>query len=85
MAGPSAGFVGDENRHQAIAQFVGDLLQVEHLAGAGGAFDLEIVAVEMVIFFEGFQEQEIIGEPDGPAPVAVAAEQIRCLPRRGNS
>src|SRR5271165_2796374 len=45
---PPAGFVPQEYPFQTIGYFVGDLEQVHQLAGAGGALDLEVVAVIQV-------------------------------------
>ena len=44
------------------------------MAGAGGAFDFERIAIKVVVALESFDEEVIEGEPDGSAPVGVAAE-----------
>ena len=63
-----------ENARQAARQLGRDLLDGEVLARSGRAFHLEIVAVVMVELLQGFDDEEIDGEPDGPAPVGIAAE-----------
>ena len=46
-------------------------------AGAGGAFDLEIVAVVVMELLQRLDDQVVDREPDRPAPVRVAAEHAR--------
>src|SRR5688500_5786124 len=73
-AGAAALGVGEEDAGEAAADFDGDLVEGHLLAGAGGALELEHVAVEAVVDAQGGDEHEGGGQPDGPAPVAVAAE-----------
>src|SRR6266571_3275653 len=55
-------------------EFLRHLPQRQFLAGAGRAFYQEIVAIELLIFLERFDQQEIDGEPDRPAPVGIPPE-----------
>ena len=43
-----AGWIAEEQRVEARGEVMGDLLEGHPLAGAGGAFDFEIVAVVMM-------------------------------------
>ena len=70
----SAG-VGEKDAGEARAKFKGDLMKVHHAPRSGGAFDLEAVSVEMVVAFEGLEDEEVYREPDRPTPVRVAAEE----------
>src|SRR4029077_5924792 len=70
----SAG-VGEKDAGEARAKFQGDLTKVHHVPRSGGTFDLEAVSIEMVVAFEGLEDEEVYREPDRPTPVRVAAEQ----------
>ena len=76
MAGPRAVFVRQESAGQPAGDLLRGFLQVHHVPGAGGAFDLEAVAIEMVITLERFDDQVIDREPDRSAPIGVAAEEV---------
>ena len=67
--------VSEKDAGEARAKFKGDLTQVHHAPRSGGAFDLEAVSIEMVVAFEGFEDEEVYREPDRPTPVRVAAEE----------
>src|SRR6266446_10856339 len=67
--------VGKEDAGEARAKFKGDLTEVHHPPRSGGAFDLEAVSIEMVIAFEGLEDEEVYREPDRATPVRVAAEE----------
>jgi len=66
--------VGEKDAGQAGAKFKGDLTEVHHAPRSGWAFDLEAVSIEMVVAFEGLEDEEVYREPDRPTPVRVAAE-----------
>src|SRR4030095_11800164 len=70
----SAG-VGEKDAGAARAKSKGALMKVHHAPRSGGAFDLEAVSIEMVVAFEGLEDEEVYREPDRPAPVRVAAEE----------
>ena len=67
--------VGEKDAGETRAKFKGDLTEVHHPPRSGGAFDLEAVSIEMVIAFEGLEDEEVYREPDRPTPVRVAAEE----------
>jgi hypothetical protein len=67
--------VAQEGPRQTRRELVRDLLQVEAPARAGRELDLEVVAVEVVVALERFDDQEVDREPHRAAPVRVAAEQ----------
>ncbi len=56
-------------------EFIGHLAEVHHLARTRGAFDLKVVAIEMVIPLERFDQQIIDRKPDRPAPVGITAKK----------
>ncbi len=72
---PTPAGVGEEDAGEARAKFKGDLTEVHHPPRSGGAFDLEAVSIEMVVAFEGLEDEEVYREPDRPTPVRVAAEE----------
>src|SRR5687767_4435793 len=75
VAGPPARRgVGEEQDGEPPLQFLRHFAEVHPVAGARRALDLEGVAVVVVVALEGFDEQEVGGEPDRAAPVGVAAE-----------
>src|SRR6266571_3856553 len=55
-------------------EFLRHLPQRQFLAGAGRVFYQEIVAIELLVFLERFDQQEIDGEPDRPAPVGIPSK-----------
>src|SRR5207248_11701723 len=52
-----------------------DLAEIHHSPGAGRTLDTQAVTVEVVITLERLDEEVIDREPDGAAPVGVAAEE----------
>src|SRR6185369_14982747 len=74
VARAAAVAVGQEHRAEAACELARDLGEVHEVAGAGRAFDLERVAVEVMITLERFDQQVVDREPDRPSPVGVAAE-----------
>ncbi len=77
VAGAAAGGVGQEDAEQTATQFVGHLRERHHHAAAGGALDFKFVAVVEVIPLDRFDQQVIQRKPDRPAPIAIAAEEVR--------
>ena len=67
--------VAEKDAGETRAKFKGNLTEVHHAPRSGGAFDLEAVSVEMVVAFEGLEDEEVYREPDRPTPVRVAAEE----------
>ena len=67
--------VGEKDAGEARAKFEGDLTEIHHAPRSGRAFDLEAVSIEMVVAFEGLEDEEVYREPDRPTPVRVAAEE----------
>src|SRR5262249_22322724 len=56
-----------------------DLPEIHHLMFPIGvrALDGDRVTIEVVVTLKRLDDEEVEGKPDGPAPVAVAAEQAR--------
>src|SRR4029453_17894715 len=75
VAGAAPAGVGEKDAGEARAKFKGDLMKVHHAPRSGGAFDLERVSIEMVVAFEGLEDEEVYREPDRPTPVRVAPEE----------
>ena len=75
VEGAVAAGVFEEEVGEARGEFEGDIPEVFLNARVGGAFDGEGVAVVEVELLEGFDEEVVEGEPDGAAPVGVAAEE----------
>src|SRR5207302_4819593 len=75
MARAAPAGVGEKDAGKARAKFKGDLTEVHHAPRSGGAFDLEAVSIEMVVAFEGLEDEEVYREPDRRTPVRVAAEE----------
>src|SRR5947207_1791221 len=67
--------VGKKDAGKARAKFKSDLTKAHHATGSGGALHLEAVSIEMVVAFEGLEDEEVNREPDRPTPVRVAAEE----------
>ena len=76
VAGARPILVRQKNARESARDFLRHLLQVHHVARAGRAFDLEVVAVEVVVAFERLDDQIIDREPDRTAPIRVTAEEI---------
>ena len=67
--------VGKKDASKARAKFKSDLTKAHHATGSGGALHLEAISIEMVVAFEGLEDEEVYREPDRPTPVRVAAEE----------
>src|SRR5882724_7650741 len=72
--GTVAGRILQEQPRQPARQLGGHLLEAHEIAGAGRAFDLEVIAVVVVELLQRFDDEEVHGEPDGAAPIRVSAE-----------
>src|SRR5512139_1281037 len=64
-----------ENAGEPARQFFGDLIKAELAAGARRALHLQSLAVKVGETVERVHEQVIDREPDGAAPVGIAAEE----------
>jgi len=82
MTRPCPPFVPQKKTGKPLRELAGDLLQREHAARTGRAFDHQSVAVKLVVTFERLDDQEVDLEPDRPAPVRVSAEKV-ALPLPG--
>jgi hypothetical protein len=75
VTGAMALGIRQEQPGQPLFQFLRDLLEIHPAARAGGAFDLKIVPVKVVIAFERLNEEVVYRKPDWAAPVGVATEK----------
>ena len=73
-AGARAGFIREKKARDAPGYFLRDLREIHERAGAGGELDLQFVAPEMVVALERLDEQVVHRQPNGAAPVRVAAK-----------
>jgi hypothetical protein len=78
VAGAAPLRVRQKEAAQTATQVIRHLLEVEHPAGPGWALHLQAVTVEVVVTFQGLNEQVIDREPHRAAPVGVAAEEAGC-------
>src|SRR5207247_10510886 len=69
MTWTRAFLVRQKDTSQPTGKFMRYFLERHHVSGPGRAFDFERVAIEEVITLKRFDDQEIDGKPDGPAPV----------------
>src|SRR5947209_122770 len=74
--------VAQEEANQALRKLIGYFHQVEILPRSCRTLDLKIITVIVIEFLQGLDQQKIEGEPDGAAPVGVAAEDFRTRLRR---
>src|SRR6266851_7266768 len=73
--GPTAVRIAQENVGQTPRNLRSYLPQIGLRGRVRGAFDFEILAVIVVKFLEGFDEEIIHRKPDWSAPVRIAAKQ----------
>src|SRR5258706_14478743 len=66
---PAALLVAQKDVCEPSSQLFRYLPYRQFRAGAGWVFYQEIVAIELMVFLECFDQQEIDGEPDRPGPV----------------
>ena len=76
MAGPAAVRSGHKQLDQPRSQLAGHLPERHLLPRADGTLDRQPLAVEVVVAVESLDKEEVDAEPDGAAPVGVAAEQV---------
>jgi hypothetical protein len=76
VAGAATVTARQKNADETLGQFVCNRTEMHEVAGAGGAFYLQRLSIKMMIAFEGFYQHIIHREPDWPAPIGVATEQI---------
>ena len=79
---PLPGSVGQEDARQPLLQLLRHLLQGEQPARSDRAFDLELVAVEVVVALQRLEQEVVDREPHRPAPVGVPAEETAVPFRR---
>src|SRR5215467_277044 len=66
--------VSQENTGRPSSNFLSYLEQSHLPAGAGGAFDFEVVAVELIQVQQSAYEQAIHGHPHRTSPIGVSSE-----------
>lgn len=67
-------FIREEKGDEAVANVDGNFAQRQLFSRTRGVFEGEAVAVEIVVAFEGLNDEKIGREPDRAAPVRVATE-----------
>src|SRR5262245_49825880 len=75
-------FATQEYARHPLRDFTRHFPQRQHLSGASRTFDLEVLAQIVMKLLQRFDQQEVDREPDGAAPVRIAAEQPRARFRR---
>ena len=68
--------VGCEYLYESSRKLGGDFVEVHIAAGTCWAFDLEVIAVEIMIALERFDNRVVDGEPNRAAPVGIATERV---------
>ena len=76
VAGAVAGCVRLKEAAEAAGDLMRRVLQGHAVAAAGGQFDGEVFAVEMMVALQRFDNEIRDGEPNGAAPVGVAAKHM---------
>ncbi len=66
--------VPQEDLRETVGELRRYLPQGEHLAGARGKFDFEIVSQIVMEFLQRFDQQVVHGKPDRTAPVGISAK-----------
>src|SRR5262249_36975046 len=66
--------IAEKDAGEPAGNFLGHLKEVHFSSRAGWAFDLEGIAVVEVKLQQGAQDDSVHREPDGPAPIGIAAE-----------
>jgi hypothetical protein len=74
--------VPQENTRKPNTNFLGDFKQSQHVAGAGGAFHLEVVAVKLLEIYQCSHQEAVHGHPNRSAPIGVSSERPRVRLRR---
>src|SRR5215475_643307 len=74
---PPAVLAAQQNSLQAVAELRCDFVDGHIAAGSGRAFDFEVITVVVMKFLQGFDDQEVQREPNGPSPIRIAPEKAR--------
>src|SRR6266404_2306 len=75
--GTAATRIAKEDVDEPAGDFSRHLPEIGFLRGMRRALHLEVLAVVMVKLLQRFDEQIVYGEPDGPAPIRIAAKEAR--------
>src|SRR5437588_7229260 len=75
--GAAAGAIAQKDMDQAARNLRRHLPEVSFAVGVRGEFDLEVFAVVVMKLLQGLDKEIIHREPDGAAPVRIAAEYCR--------
>src|SRR5882724_1924736 len=75
--GTAATRIAKENMNEPAGDFSRHLPQIGFLRRMRRALYLEVLAVVMVKLLQRFDEQIVYREPDGPAPIRIAAKEAR--------
>lgn len=67
---------GHEEFDKAFAEIDGDFAKGHLFSRTCGILDGEIIPVEVVVALQRLDEDEVGGEPDGPAPVGITAKHF---------
>src|SRR5216684_101925 len=79
---PAAFFIAKKDARHAARQFARDFPQGHHVSGTRRELDLEIRPEIVIEFLQRLDQQVVYREPNGAAPVGVAAEHSgRGFPR----
>src|SRR5215510_11295605 len=70
-------FAAQEDTRESTRNLIRYFPQIHEPAGAGWAFDFEIIAQVVMKLLQRLDQQEVDREPDRAAPIRVAAEQPR--------
>src|SRR5882724_708237 len=79
---PRSIFRTEENARETPGNFCSRIPQRCPFAGARWEFHRKTITIKVVKLLERLNKQEIDGEPNGPAPIGIAAEQARARFRR---
>ena len=73
--GPLPAFIAAENADKPARYLVCGILQIANLSGARRAFDFEVSPIVLMKPAKRLDQQVVHRQPDGAAPVGVAAKQ----------
>ena len=71
-----ASFIRQKDAREPARKLLRDFLECEHFSRTYWTLYFQLIAIEMVVAFERFDEQVIDRKPDRAAPVRVAAEKV---------
>src|SRR5580700_4124026 len=72
--GAAAVFATNENMNEAARNFGSHFPKIGFAPCTSREFDFEVFTIIVVVFLQGFDEEIVHGEPDGAAPVGIAAK-----------